>query len=261
MDIRWTSAQVLRLWAPVGAGRAKRRKCPTNRLGCNVLVKPSDDNELFEPRPHLRELIGWVSVTAALMGSLYFALSPRNTAMLVAGIDVWKPETFVDRYIPFVPEMVWPYYSYFALLASATLVESRHRLWLYEGAMGAVCMATIGFIFFYALPSRAEQPEIRHLPGLTYRALQLMFDMDSGYHAFPSMHVAFSVYTANFWRERMPRFWHVPGLVAFLVVLSTVFTKRHYFIDIPGGLVVAWVGTRFATYAGPRLARKMAWAR
>lgn len=224
-------------------------------------MKPSDDKELFEPRPHPREFLGWVTLTSLLMGSLYFALTPRNAAMLAAGIDVWTPATIVDSYIPFVPQMVWPYYAYFPLLASAMIVESRHRLWLYEGAMGATFMATVGFVFFFVLPSRAIQPEIRHLPGITYRALQLMFDMDRGFHAFPSMHVAFSVYTANFWRERMPRYWHAPGICAFLVVLSTVMTKRHYFIDIPSGLVVAWFGTRFARHVGPRLARRMAWAR
>ena len=240
-------------------------KAPRKRLALRYatqdFVKPSDDKELFEPKPHLREFLSWVLVTSALMASLYFALTPRNAALMAAGQDVWKPETFVDRYIPLVPLMVWPYYSYFALLASGMLVEFRHRLWLYEGAMGAIFIAAVGFAFFYLLPSRVVQPDIRQLPGVSYRALQVMFDMDRGFHAFPSMHVALSVYTANFWRERMPRYWHVPGFVALLVTLSTVFCKRHYFIDIPSGLLVGWLGGRFASYAGPQMARFMAWAK
>lgn len=224
-------------------------------------MKPSDDPELFEPKPRGGEFLVWVAVSSAVMAVLYVGLTPRNAALLATGHDIWKPETFVDRYIPFAPVMVWPYYTYFPLLFSPMIVESRHRLWLYEGAMGAIFGASVGALFFYFLPSRVDQPEIHHLSGLSYRALQLMFDMDRGFHAFPSLHVAFSVYTANFWRQRMPRYWHVPGIVALFVTLSTVMCKRHYFIDIPGGLVLGWAMGRFAGYAGPIAARKFAWAK
>ncbi|MFO0663073.1 MAG: phosphatase PAP2 family protein [Polyangiaceae bacterium] len=224
-------------------------------------MKPSDDKILFEPRPRIWEFIGWVAVSAAAMALLYFALTPRNFAIMAAGGDVWKPETFFDRYIPFVHWMVWPYYAYFALLTSATIVESRHRLWLYEGAMGALAGAFVGFVFFYILPSRVEQPDIRHMEGFSYRALQLMFDMDRGFHAFPSMHVAFSVYTANFWRERMPRYWHVPGIVAVFVSASTVLCKRHYFIDVPSGIAVGLGMGWFARKVGPKVARALAFLR
>jgi membrane-associated phospholipid phosphatase len=157
--------------------------------------------------------------------------------------------------------MVWPYYAYFALLVSAMWVEVRHRLWLYQGAAGAICVAATGFLLFYALPSQMEQPDLRAYADPAHRALQAMYDLDKGYHVFPSMHVALSVYTANFWRERMPRYWLGPGLVAFAVCASTVLCKRHYLLDLPAGLAVGLVMGRVGNIMGARLAKLCAFLR
>jgi membrane-associated phospholipid phosphatase len=156
--------------------------------------------------------------------------------------------------------MVWPYYMYFPLIASALFLESRRRLWLYEGVIGYVGVAFLGFCSFLILPSRMNQPDLSACGTAACRALQVMYDLDKGFHVFPSMHVAISVYTALFWRAREPRFWHVPGLLALAITLSTVLCKRHYVVDIPAGIMVALAVRTFSVAVARRAALFMRWA-
>lgn len=223
------------------------------------MTDPRAQND--DSRPRLRELVPCSFVSGGALVVLYVGLNPRNQVLLERGYAFFQPETRFDAWVPLWTPMVWPYYMYFPLIASALFLESRRRQWLYEGVIGYVGVALVGFCSFLLFPSRMNQPDLHACGTAACKALQAMYDVDQGFHVFPSMHVAISVYTALFWRARAPRYWHLPGLLALTITASTVLCKRHYLLDIPSGILVALAVRPLAVAAGPRVARLMRWAR
>ncbi|HSK67343.1 MAG TPA: phosphatase PAP2 family protein, partial [Anaerolineales bacterium] len=62
------------------------------------------------------------------------------------------------------------------------------------------------------------------------------------YNAFPSGHIYITALLAFFysrWHPLQRTMWIV---ILLIVSLSTLFTAQHYIVDIPGGLLVAWIG-------------------
>lgn len=68
------------------------------------------------------------------------------------------------------------------------------------------------------------------------------------YNAFPSLHVAITtVWVIGFWKIRSELF--KPVLVwGILIIISTVLTKQHYFLDVLSGLVLGFVSFRSSQY-------------
>ena len=62
------------------------------------------------------------------------------------------------------------------------------------------------------------------------------------YNAFPSGHIYITALLAFFYGHWYPRQRTMWTLILVIVSLSTLFTAQHYIIDIPGGLLVAWIG-------------------
>jgi membrane-associated phospholipid phosphatase len=62
------------------------------------------------------------------------------------------------------------------------------------------------------------------------------------YNAFPSGHIYITALLAFFYSRWYPRQRTMWIVILLIVSLSTLFTAQHYIVDIPGGLLVAWIG-------------------
>ena len=93
-------------------------------------------------------------------------------------------------------------------------------------------------LIFVAFPSRMIRPEL--LPdGVSGSALRLLYEIDSAWNVFPSLHAAHSVLVAMVcWRYRRPLF-PVVAVGSALIIASTVLIKQHYALDILGGALLA----------------------
>jgi membrane-associated phospholipid phosphatase len=164
--------------------------------------------------------------------------------------------------MPFVPELVWPYYLYFPLMFSSVVAIREKRVWLYQTAMAFCLAASIGALFYVLLPSRIQQPDLHACPSLSCAALQWMYDADDGYHVFPSMHVALSTLSASVYWRFMRKYVVPPSILAFLIVLATVLCKRHFIVDVPAGFLVTLTavlaGDRGGAYLCDKFASKLA---
>src|SRR5205085_4886332 len=128
---------------------------------------------------------------------------------------------------------VVPYYTYFPLLFFFSVVTARDRRLMYEGVVGYLTTAAIAFVTFLLVPSRMIQPDISSCTSTLCRMLESMYRLDDGFNIIPSLHVAYSTLVWMFFRRYMPELtWHV-GIVVFLIALSTLLLKRHYFVDVP----------------------------
>ena len=80
--------------------------------------------------------------------------------------------------------------------------------------------------------------------GFAVWGLQMLYEMDTPYNCFPSLHVAHSFVSA-FSAWRLHRGLGTTAFVAAaLVAISTLFTKQHYVADIVGGTLFAYFAYR-----------------
>lgn len=144
------------------------------------------------------------------------------------------PVLGIDQWVPVLPESVWVYYSLWVYIClPSTLMRKANELGYY--LMGATLLSLAGLSFFYFLPSMVPSWGI---DWTQYPELLLLKVSDASGNACPSLHVAFAVYAA-LWFDRvlslmnLGRLSHrLNWLWCVLIVLSTMTTKQHVFIDV-----------------------------
>ena len=144
--------------------------------------------------------------------------------------------SFFDRRISFSDKAVWLYLSIYLLMpVGPFLMNSRKQIFRY--AIGIVLISLFANIIFLFWPTSFPRPNF----GGTNIAYQTLTAIDNSFHAFPSLHAAFAVYSAlcgglilreigsrSFWRISL-WFW------AFLILYATLATKQHVVADIIAG--------------------------
>ena len=196
---------------------------------------------------------------AVFIGVLYqFPIQVR----LFNATPLWP--TAIDREIPFMDWTIWLYCSYYVFLFLPFWL-CRDQLRAARALYGLMANSILGGLIFLVWPTSGalQHPDMEGLSGLLWNAL-LSADRPTNY--FPSLHVANACICAlalgrekNAWRYFAP-------LWTLLIVISTVTTKQHFFIDLPAGMVLAafcyWLvrkGVRIE--ARPRRHRAVASAR
>lgn len=146
------------------------------------------------------------------------------------------PAGFIDRLIPFSDQMVWPYLSIYLLMpVGPFLMTNRRRLLQY--AAGIVLISLFADLIFLFWPTTCPRSA---LPSAN-AAYQTLTRIDNSFHACPSLHAAFAIYSALcgslvLGEFRGGRLWQTGvWLWALLILYATLATKQHVLVDIAAG--------------------------
>lgn len=176
-----------------------------------------------------------IALAATAMNAVLYLVP--NHLQLFPPRQLWW--TAVDQSVPFLPGTVWIYFSDYALVAAAfmlqtTWAEVRRYVKTY------LALLVVGAVIHLSWPTVFPR-ETFPLDGGTFsaRALATLRGVDAATSCLPSMHVAGSYLAAfSLWRHR-------PGLFggfllwATAIAVSTLTTKQHYLVDIFAGLFLA----------------------
>lgn len=151
---------------------------------------------------------------------------------------VLTPST-IDEKTPFLALTVWIYNSQFFFLAiSIYLLREPQNLSRTLYAMALISL--FSFCIFAIFPTTLPR-DYATGTGLTAKAFQSLYTIDSSSNCFPSLHVTLAWLAAlGVWQERRS-IGVVICLWAVLITISTMTTKQHYFIDVLAGLFLAAV--------------------
>ena len=159
------------------------------------------------------------------------------------------PLTRLDHWVGVSDDAMVLYGSlWFYISLAPALAKDKAELW--ACAQGAAVMAAIGLVVFWLFPTTVP---VFAVDWSQYPALQFLKATDVGGNAFPSLHVAFAVFSAVLLGRQL-RSVHAPAwtrwmnvLWAFGIVYSTLATRQHVLLDVLGGALLAgfvtWVGT------------------
>jgi hypothetical protein len=156
------------------------------------------------------------------------------------------PLLALDHQIPFLMWTVWPYLLLLTLTLLLVVAEGE----LFHRSLMAVIIGTIlNAAWWILLPTTYPRPPVPAVEDLTSEIYQWLCSVDSPANCFPSAHItlpaiAFHAIAAQHARLR----WWLMTVFALLSV--TIFTtKQHYVIDLPGGLMTAWLAVRLSEWA------------
>lgn len=150
------------------------------------------------------------------------------------------PLTAIDRWVPVSGAAVWPYGSLWFYVVVGPAVT---RDWTELGAYlrGTLAMSVLGLGFFWLWPTTLPPMAV---DWSQYPALGFLKSVDASGNAFPSMHVAFAVFT-GVTLARALRAVAAPWMLralnlcwAIAIIWSTLATRQHVALDVLGGAVL-----------------------
>jgi membrane-associated phospholipid phosphatase len=157
------------------------------------------------------------------------------------------PLSYIDRATGFHPAAIYAYQSVFLLIPLFPfLTTTKNDLLRFVKGFLLLCGACFfTFLIFPVFGPRPENAEANRL-------MQVVFSYDKNLNAFPSLHAGLAAYSVLFgfsiargnqelrWLAILGTFW------AGLILISTIATKQHYFVDIPPAIFLAWLANRGA---------------
>lgn len=149
------------------------------------------------------------------------------------------PATFIDDWMGFHPWTAWIYISDYVLIFLPAILMTD------MGSLKRLLKAffvnfVIHFPLFFLFPTTMTRPALDN-DNLTNTVFNLVRMMDTPVNCFPSQHVSLCFVVAmGFWNYKR-RLSEAMFIWATLISLSTLTTKQHYFWDVLGGLMVAWI--------------------
>lgn len=200
---------------------------------------------------------GWLREAGARFRTRWVVKMAGTTAIMTAFFVIYfyllnhsrlpvttVPRIFIDRMIPFWPGALPLYVSLWVYvpLAPAMLTVARDMR-AYVAAV--LLLSAVGFGIFILWPTTIPKPEADALaaPSLSY-----LKTVDASGNAFPSLHVAFSVFTVLLF-ARLLREMRSGLLVRALnwlwcagIVYSTIAIRQHVALDAIAGVILGAVG-------------------
>ena len=206
-------------------------------------------------RPLLGNKLAITSVLTVFFAVCWF-LIPRHLPVAPRML----PMTALDRGWPFVEGWVYVYLSIGLFnVVAPYLTTDRSRL--HRHGLGFAAITVVSFICFVLFPVEMPAPTDR-----ASTALYALIMADTRLNNFPSLHASYTVYGLLYWAEVLPdlpsrRARRLTAVVATAwatgLLLSVLFLKQHYLVDLAAGsalgAVVYWLGFRRprAAHAGP----------
>lgn len=157
---------------------------------------------------------------------------------------VYHISTWVDTIIPFNKYFIVAYVFWYVYLgASFTYFIVRNEKKYIKLLLGINVGMIIAFVVYYFFPTTVPRPEIIGNDIFT-QMVRWIYSRDNPYNCFPSIHVIDSVLIALYvYKEERLSSWikGISTFTAFMIILSTMYVKQHYFYDAVGGIVVACI--------------------
>ena len=194
-----------------------------------------------------------IAMSAFFITYFYLLNNPRMKVTTV-------PTIFIDGWIGFMPWAIVLYVSLwiYVLLVPAMLLNTvvmRSYLW------ACVALSVVGFAVFLLWPTTVPRTGIE---WSKHASIFYLKTVDASGNAFPSLHVAFSVFTA-IWLGRMLRNMGAGTIVRALnwlwclgIIYSTMAIRQHVALDALSGAALgalaAWIHMRILSSIRPAIA-------
>jgi membrane-associated phospholipid phosphatase len=149
-----------------------------------------------------------------------------------------------DNAIRLRPRWVWVYSGFYypaigIVVASAK--DLRQFNYMAFSYLILLCLQMGAFLLFPVEVPPDWRERRAGVETYSQRFLSLVQRFDARSNCFPSMHVSVATLTALHTFRNTSCGIPLPALFVLLIAASCVFTKQHYLIDVPGGVILGWI--------------------
>lgn len=159
--------------------------------------------------------------------------------------------TFIDHAAGFNVWWVYIYVSQYLIVPLPPLLaHTRDQLW--RLVIGLSITSALAFLTFLIYPVACKRPPKPEVSNWVY---DWLLTIDAAGNAFPSLHVGLSSLAALYAHRVIDDAFSKRARITLLSIIwiwtaliawSTLATKQHYFADVVGGFVIAFIGHRIA---------------
>lgn len=165
------------------------------------------------------------------------------TVLNHGGPHVVDLTTDLDERIPFVPAFIVPYLMWYPYILAMLVLFFVQKRTVYYRTLLTLCLGLIGcYMTYYFYQTGIDRPTVTG-GGVIPWLVRLVY-MDNPYNCFPSIHVLTS-YLMLKGASGCPKLSRTSrGLIfaaSWTIIVSTLFVKQHFLLDIPGAIVLAEV--------------------
>jgi membrane-associated phospholipid phosphatase len=156
-------------------------------------------------------------------------------------------QTTVDDWIPFRPGWVWIYAcAYYPFIVSLVIIADSWERYVYMAfSFAMLLLMHLSIAVLVPVRTPREWREWKSNGSIGERFLRFIQTVDKGGNCFPSMHVAVAMlaglHITGYLMETGSAAAYVVWIIPLAIAASTVFTKQHYFLDVPAGAVLALI--------------------
>jgi protein-tyrosine phosphatase/membrane-associated phospholipid phosphatase len=155
-----------------------------------------------------------------------------------------------EKYWPFVPVMIVPYWSIdFFFVIAPFFCRTREEVAIHRRRIVFAILA--GAIGFLLIPLRFAFPR-PHVTGVFAPWFAALYTFDFPHNLFPSLHIALRTLLTHLYLQKARGFWIWVVHVWFsLVGLSTLLTWQHHIVDVLGGFWLAAIALHLFPFHTP----------
>ena len=180
-----------------------------------------------------------VPTLCLMLGMIFLLPLYLIIAAELEGKSLIHPELFLDDFFPLTPAWTFVYGSHM-IFYMLPLLLIRQDGYLRQTFYAYISVWLFSYSVFLLYPTVAPRPESLNGGDFFSWLLQLVYHMDPPRNCFPSLHVAHSFVTALSCSRLNLQIGNASLAWAFLIALSTMYTKQHYAADVIAGAILAF---------------------
>ena len=169
--------------------------------------------------------------------ALYLGVYRVVQIMNPVGVNL---EIGVDKHIPLIPEFAVIYLLYIPMIIFVFAYYWNDYKTYRSISLMLIAVISIAILIYSAFQTEVLRPIIASTDFFS-RLTNTIYKYDMPNNTFPSLHVALTSTISAFVYEKNSRVGMFLIPLTFLIILSTMFIKQHVFLDIIGGLMLAFV--------------------
>lgn len=177
---------------------------------------------------------------------VWFILFPIFNVVYIIANNMYKQghnlTIALDRQIPLIPIFIIPYvYWYLYMIIGYAVISVRNRQWYMKGLIGLFIGMWISYLIYFIFPTEIVRPVISE-GGILNNLINIIYNSDRPFNCFPSLHVLGTYFVMKMTKkENNKGLFIYTQIVGVLIILSTLFIKQHYVLDVVVSIILVEV--------------------
>lgn len=156
-----------------------------------------------------------------------------NIAKTGQNIDV-----ALDGYFKFTPIFIIPYIYWYIFMAIAFgyfLYNDRtDYMRVFIAVVIGMCCC---YVVYYIFPTEMTRPTVEN-SNILNKLINMIYAKDRPLNCFPSIHVLITYFIMRYTNNENKIYFYYTQIVGILIILSTVYIKQHFVLDILGSIIL-----------------------